>query len=208
MTRAPRLEFHPLTPERWPDLEALFGPRGACGGCWCMTWRRRRPDFEANKGIGNKRAFKKIVTANQQPGVIAYCKGEPVAWCAIAPRSVYVSLERSRVLKLVDDQPVWSITCLFIRRDFRRRGVSSLLIKAAVKFAAGRGAKIIEGYPVEPYTAAMPDAFAWTGIPASFHKAGFTEIARRSKTRPIMRKGVSTNSRRRIVGKRSEGGAR
>ena len=104
---------------------------------------------------------------------------------------MYVALERSRVLKPVDDQPapgVWSISCLFIARPHRRKGVSSKLIRAAAKFAKSRGAKIIEGYPVEPYTDAMPDAFAWTGLPESFARAGFKEVARRSKSRPIVRK--------------------
>ncbi|MBI5864424.1 MAG: GNAT family N-acetyltransferase [Planctomycetes bacterium] len=185
-----RLDFHPLTPDRWPDLEKLFGPRGACGGCWCMAWRRPRGEWEKSKGEPNRKAFKKIVESNEPPGVLAYAGGEPVGWCAIAPRQTYVVLERSRVLKPVDDRPVWSVSCYFIAREWRRRGVSVGLLQAAANFAKSRGAKLIEGYPVVPYTARMPDAFAWTGIPQTFEKAGFTEVARRSKARPIFRREV------------------
>ncbi|MDY7109235.1 MAG: GNAT family N-acetyltransferase [Planctomycetota bacterium] len=183
-----RLAFHPLTPERWGDLEALFGERGACGGCWCMWWRMTRAEFEKKKGAPNKRAFRKIVRDGHEPGVLAYVDGEPAGWCAIAPREEYPSLNRSRVLKPIDEKPVWSITCFFVARPHRRSGLSVKLIEAAVQYARRGGAKIVEGYPVEPRKGAIPDAFAWTGLPAAFEKARFREVLRRSPTRPIMRR--------------------
>ena len=183
----PGVEFRPLTPERWPDLEALFGARGACGGCWCMAWRLKRSEFDRGKGEGNRRAFRAIVTSGAEPGVLAYAGGEPVAWCAVAPREVYAALGRSRVLAPVDDRPVWSISCLFVTRRMRRSGVSAPLIRAAVSHAAAHGAEAVEAYPVEPYSGEMPAAFAWTGIASAFRRAGFKEVARRSRTRPIMR---------------------
>jgi len=183
-----RLALHPLTDERWGDLEKLFGERGACGGCWCMWWRLTRAEFEKKKGAPNKRAFRKIVRAGEEPGILAYAGDEPIGWCAIAPREMYPSLNRSRILKPVDDKPVWSITCFFIARPHRRRGVSVRLIDAAVKHARAHGAKIIEGYPVRPRKESIPDAFAWTGVPSAFQRAGFREVLRRSPTRPIMRR--------------------
>ena len=182
------LEFHPLTPERWADLEELFGPRGACGGCWCMWWRLSRSQWTKQKGAGNRRTFRKLVQAGNPPGLLAYSQGRPVAWCALGPREIYPVLERSRTLARVDDRPVWSITCLFVARPFRRRGVTAKLLAASVQWARRRGARIVEGYPVEPRQAALPDAFAWTGTASAFRKAGFGEVARRSATRPIMRK--------------------
>jgi GNAT superfamily N-acetyltransferase len=181
------LRFRPATPARWYDVEKLFGERGACGGCWCMFWRLPRKDFDAGKGAGNKRAFQKIVGSGEKPGVIAYSGREPVAWCAVARREDYVALERSRILQPVDDQPVWSISCLFVKKPYRRRGVSAQLLRAAVEFAAGQGAKVVEGYPVEPSMPKMPDPFLWHGVPSAFLAAGFKEVLRRSKSRPIMR---------------------
>lgn len=145
-----KLTFHPATPARWPDVEELFGERGACGGCWCMTWRLPRAKFLANQGPTNKRSFRKIVRSGAQPGVLAYADGKPVGWCAVAPRSEFSFLDRSRVLAPVDDQPVWSVTCFFVAKEWRRRGLSVKLLKAAVAFAGKRGAKIVEGYPQEP----------------------------------------------------------
>lgn len=187
-SRTEKVTFHVLTAKRWPDLEKLFGARGACGGCWCMWWRLRRAEFERQKGEGNRRAFRKLVRKGAEPGVLAYAGGEPVGWCAVAPREEYRVLANSRVLRPVDEQAVWSVTCFFILREWRRRGLSVKLLRAAADFARRRGAKIVEGYPVVARKGKMPDAFAWSGLPGSFLGAGFREVARHSPVRPIMRK--------------------
>jgi len=179
--------FFPLTEDRWGDFENLFGERGACGGCWCMTWRLKSSEFEKNKGHGNKKLMKKIVTSGEIPGILAYDGREPVGWCAAAPRETYVRLENSRVLKPIDNKPVWSVSCLFIRKSYRRKGLSVQLLRAIVQHCKSLGATIIEAYPVIPYNEKMPDAFAWTGILSSYIKAGFQEAERRSESRPIMR---------------------
>ena len=152
-----------------------------------MFWRVPRKQFEAQKGEGNKRALKGIVNAGKKPGIIAYAGKEAIAWCAVAPRETYVGLETSRLLKPVDDKPVWSISCLFVKRPYRRQGVSAQLLKAAVDFAVKQGATVVEGYPVEPSMDKMPDPFLWHGLPSAFKAAGFKEVLRRSKARPIMR---------------------
>jgi len=183
----PPFDFHPVTAKRWRDLEALFGPRGACGGCWCMWWRLTPAEFNRQKGDGNKRAMKEIVDSGQVPGILAYAQKEPVGWCSIGPREVFPRLERSRILKRVDQQPVWPVVCFFVAKSFRGRGISGKLLEAAVDYAQKQGARIVEGYPVEPKKDHMPDLFAYHGLASAFRKAGFVEVARRSETRPIMR---------------------
>ncbi|HEX9053973.1 MAG TPA: GNAT family N-acetyltransferase [Gemmatimonadales bacterium] len=183
------LEIEPATADRWADVVALFGRRGACGGCWCMYWRRSAAEYERGKGRGNRDALRRLVARGATPGLLAYAGGAPVGWCAVAPREAYPRLERARVLKRIDDRPVWSVVCLFVAKKCRRRGVSVALLEAAAAFAASRGARILEGYPVEP-RGAMPDAFAWTGTAAAFRAAGFREAARGSPTRPIMRRAL------------------
>lgn len=183
------LTFHPLTPERWPDLEALFGPRGACGGCWCMWWRLPRSAFNVGKGEGNKEAFRLLVESGEEPGTLAYVDGKAVGWCAVEPREAYPVLERSRILKRVDEAAVWSVTCFFVAKGYRRQGVTVQLLEHAVAHAREHGAQVVEGYPVEPRSGETADAFAFTGTAAAFRHAGFVEVARRSETRPIMRHG-------------------
>ena len=181
------LEFYPLTPERWADFEKLFGKSGACGGCWCMWWRLKRSEFERQKGEGNRRAMKRIVDSGEVPGILAYTKGQPIAWCSVAPKEAYPTLERSRTLKRVDDKPVWSIVCFFVAKPFRGKGITGKLLRAAIEYVQKQGGKIVEGYPVEPKEGRIPDAFAYMGLASAFRKAGFVEVVRRSETRPIMR---------------------
>jgi GNAT superfamily N-acetyltransferase len=179
-------DFHPLTPARWGDFETLFGERGACGGCWCMWWRIPRSQYNNQKGEKNRRAMNALVKAGEVPGILAYLDGKPVAWCSVAPRESFSGLERSRILKPVDEQPVWSIVCFFIAKEHRRKGLSVKLLKAAIEYVRQRGGRIVEGYPVESKKD-QPDAFVWTGLASAFAKAGFKEVERRSGSRPIMR---------------------
>lgn len=187
MKRKDVLTFLPLDKFHWDDFVTLFGERGACGGCWCMAWRLKSKDFEDKKGVSNKLSMKKIVFNNELPGIIAYYNSEPIGWCAFAPREKYVRLNSSRVLAPIDNKPVWSISCFFIKKDFRKKGLSVKLIKAVIKYCKNKKIGILEAYPQEPYDSNIPAAFAWTGIPAAFKKAGFIISEKRSPKRPIMR---------------------
>ena len=185
------LKILPLTPTRWHHLEELFGERGACGGCWCMWWRIKRSDWEKQKGEENKAAFRQYIESGGRPGLLAFSGNEPVGWIAIEPREHYPVLGRSRTLKPIDEEKVWSVTCFFIRRDYRRRGVGRALVRAAVGHVRKKKGRIVEAYPTEPKSEGrMPDAFAWHGVLSMFTSEGFVEVARRSATRPIVRKAV------------------
>jgi len=186
-TRITNLTCQPLTPERWTDFEYLFGPRGACGGCWCMWWKLTNADMEHMKGDGNRQAQKSFVKAGNVPGILLYQGSIPIGWCAVEPRENYQRLERSRVLKPVDDMKVWSITCFFVAKDFRHQGVTVHLLRAAIGHVSRQGGIILEGYPTNAITKTVPGAFVYTGLASAFRKSGFTEIARRSKSRPIFR---------------------
>ena len=184
-----KISVVPLTAGRWDDFERLFGSKGACGGCWCMYWRLKRAEFIRSKGEGNKKHFKKIVYKQQPaPGLLLYAGNEPAGWCALAPRSEYPVLNHSRILKPVDDQLVWSIVCFFIDKNFRRMGLTEIFLEYALKFCKNEGAEIVEGYPVDVKdNEEYPEVFAYTGIASAYLKAGFTEVARRSPKRPVMR---------------------
>jgi GNAT superfamily N-acetyltransferase len=187
----PQLTFHPLTPDRWDDLERLFGPdRGADSGCWCMFWRLRRSEFHALGKTKRKAAFRKLVKAGAPLGILAYEGPRPVGWCAVAPRVATPALERSPVCKPVDEQPVWSITCFFVDPKARRDGVMAALIEAAVKHARQHGAKIVEAYPRDPGGARIDSASGYVGLVEPFLEQGFQEIARRTPKRPFLRRSL------------------
>jgi len=182
-----KLTFKPLCKKTWYDFETLFGEHGACGGCWCMSWRLSRSDFEKRKGDGNKKAMKQLVKKGEQIGIIAYLNGKPIGWCAVAPREKYIKLENARVLKRIDDEPVWSITCFFLLKDLRRKSYSVEILKGVIDYCRKKKVKILEAYPILPYSNNIPAAFAWTGFLSSFEKAGFKVAKRWSNARPIMR---------------------
>jgi GNAT superfamily N-acetyltransferase len=180
------LSFHPLTQKLWRDFELLFGRNGACGGCWCMYWKLRGKAFSENTGDAARQMQKSIVDAKTVPGLLAYSDGYPVGWIAVEPRSAYPKLAHSRVLKPVDDEPVWSITCFFVEKKHRRKGITVELLKAAVDYVRKQGGKIVEGYPMDT-SQNQADAFIYTGTASAFRQAGFVEVARNAPTRPIFR---------------------
>jgi GNAT superfamily N-acetyltransferase len=195
-----RFYYKPVTIEQWYDLQSLFGPRGAVGGCWCMWWRIKRSEFENQKGEENRQSMQAIIVSGEVPGLLAYRrgsqnddKGTPVGWCSLAPRETFPVFERSRILKPVDDQPVWSLVCFFVAKNYRRQGVNGFLLEAAIDYASRQGAKILEGYPVDPKKDSAPDPFVYTGLASAFRRAGFIEVERRSETRPIMRYYIQKN---------------
>jgi GNAT superfamily N-acetyltransferase len=181
-----QLSFAPLTMDCWDAFEQLFGKRGACGGCWCMWFRLTNDEFKRQKGEANRAAMKSLVKAGHIPGILAFHDDTPVGWCSVAPRQEFPRLQRSRVSKAVDEQPVWSIVCFFIAKTYRGKGVATHLLEEAVAFAAKQGGTIVEGYPLDPKRK-MPDVFAYHGLVSSFRQVGFEEVARRSANRPIMR---------------------
>ena len=180
----PRIE--PLTPERWPDFERLFGPNGACAGCWCMWWRLTRKAFDAGAGEPNRAAFRAVVEAGPPPGLLAYVEGKPVGWCQVTPRTALPTLDRSRLLKPVDDRPVWSLSCFFISAGYRRRGLNAALIEAAKDYARRSGAALLEAYPWQT-AEKKASSTIYTGQASTFLRLGFFEVARRAPHRPIMR---------------------
>jgi GNAT superfamily N-acetyltransferase len=177
------LTIRPLTPDLWPALEDLFGAIGACNGCWCMYGRigsayRKRPREE------NKTDFRDIVMRGPSPGLLAFDGDVPVGWCQLTPRSALPWLDRNWRLKPVDDEPVWSLSCLYVRKGYRRRGVTSRLIAAAIEAARRAQAPALEAHP---FDAEVSPSASGSGYASTFARAGFVEVARRTPARPIMR---------------------
>ena len=152
-----------------------------------MWWRETRADFDRYQGEGNRQLMKELVDAGQAPGVIAYIDNQPIGWCSIAPRENYSSLNRSRVLKPIDEKPVWSIVCFFVAKGYRGKGLISDLIKAAVDYAGANGGKIVETYPTIPRGRKLAPVSSFMGFPDVFERAGFVLVAQPSEARAIMR---------------------
>jgi GNAT superfamily N-acetyltransferase len=172
------VQFHPLTADRWSDLQRLFGEHGASGGCWCMFWRVTRSESDRLGSDGRQQAFKRIVKSGEITGILAYSGDEPIGWCSIAPRETFGALDRSRTLKRIDDQAVWSIVCFFVARPFRHSDLMAQLLAAAIDYAAAEGAKIVEGYPIDTKGLSRASVELYMGVASAFKAAGFVVVRR------------------------------
>lgn len=178
-----QLTIHALTPDLWPALEDLFGQKGACQGCWCMYWRigaayRRRSASE------NKCDFQNIVKMGPPPGLLAFAGDVAVGWCQLTPRDSLPWLNRYWRLRRIDEVPVWAISCFYIRRGYRRKGVTAALIVAAIEAARRAHAPALEAYPLD---AAKSPSASGTGYVSTFRRLGFKTVVRHTEARPIMR---------------------
>lgn len=182
------MKVEPVTPERWPDLERLFGPSGAYSGCWCTFFRMTRAEFDAAGSAARKAFLRDVVTSGDHPppGLLAYEKGEPVAWVAVAPREETPSLDRSRVSKSPDGRPSWAITCYFIRRDARGKGMMAKLTDAAARYAKKQGATLVEAWPLAKTD--LSGCAGFTGLASTLEACGFEEVARPTANRVYMRR--------------------
>ena len=180
------LTVSPVTAEHWPALEDLFGRAGASNGCWCMYWRIG-PRYRDRPREDNKRDLERLARSRQPPGLLAFDGGNCVGWCELAPRADLDWLARGRHFRPVDDLPVWSLPCFYVRRTHRRQGVMGTLIGAAVGVAAAADAPALEAYPVDT---AVPGHTRnlFLGVASVFAEHGFQVVARRQPDRPVMRK--------------------
>lgn len=178
-----KLQFHPVTRERLADLARFSEQQGKFRYCSCMRWRMRSTEFRRSTKEGRVAALEGLVRQGTPVGILAYSDGEPVGWCSIAPRQTYRALERYRALPRLDDAQVWSMVCFFVDRHVRRQGITLGLLRAAVDYARSHGAKVIEGYPVEPGSR----LYTYMGSPSTFRRAGFRDVTPAGQARQVMR---------------------
>jgi GNAT superfamily N-acetyltransferase len=188
------IEVVPLTPERWLDLERLFGLAGAYSNCWCTFQRQTGREFAAgcaNRGAGNRALLRTLTGSGSPPGLLAYRDGEPVGWVSVGPRSEFGRILRSPITRLTPaeatDDRVWAIVCFWILRGERGKGLGRRLLGAAIEHARTAGAASLEGYPVDTHGRRIPNSDAFTGTLDLFTGAGFEQAAERVAGRPVVR---------------------
>lgn len=186
------LDVRPVTPERWDDLEQLFGPNGSISGCWCMWWRLSGRQWDELGADRRRRALHRLVTGGEVPGLLAYRDARPVGWVSLGPRERFGRIQRSPVLGRAGSggSRVWSIVCFYLPARERRGGVGRALLDAAVDHAREQGAGTLEAYPVD--LAAVDRRWSsnelFTGVLTMFLDAGFQEVARHRPNRPVVRR--------------------
>ncbi|WP_406830257.1 GNAT family N-acetyltransferase [Pedococcus sp. KACC 23699] len=191
-----RWETHAVTPDRFEDFADIVNPTRRENQCWCLSHRLTAPQIRELGGGSRQRAMRALCEREHPPGVVTYLDGTPVGWCSISPRSEIPRLEASKLIRPVDDVPVWSIICIVVRSGYRKRGVTHQLIEGAVAYAASRGAPAVEAHPVDP-EGRMDLTMAFVGTRGMFEKAGFevigtTDAVASKMPRLVMRRDLRT----------------
>jgi GNAT superfamily N-acetyltransferase len=178
-----------LEPGLWPQLEALFGRNGACGGCWCWHWRLAEGEhWDDVKGEVAHERLHQAVQSGGVHGILAFDGETPVGWCSFEPRASLPRLERSPRFKGRPGEGVWFVGCFFIQRGWRRRGLSELLLKHAIGAIESKGARVVEAVPTATHGRPQADAFLFTGTCEIFERQGFGAVASASGTTSVMRR--------------------
>lgn len=182
-----KVTVRPLTPDLWPALADLLGGEGAAGRCWCIYWRIG-PAYRQRPADDNRNAFRAVVNEGPSPGLLAFAGDLPVGWCQVTPRHAIPAIHRMWRLRPVDefsdDALMWSISCLYVRKGYRKQGITAALVAGAVEAARRAGAPAIEAYP---FDASVSPSTTGSGYASTFQRAGFITVARRVPARPIMR---------------------
>ena len=148
--------------KNWKDFESFFESRGSPHFCWCMVWRPKKGTLNKSE---KKSYMKNSVQSGTPVGLLAYVNGTPAGWCSVAPRDTYRNLGGTEINGIV-----WSLVCFFIKREYRGRGMSKMLIEEAKKYAKQNGADYLEAYPVLPPS----QSYRFMGSVPMFEQMGFT----------------------------------
>ena len=174
------LAFKPVTRATAGDFETLFGAPGGPKPCWCMTWRATPEEIKDNKGPARRRQILGRIADGVPVGLLGYAAGEPVAWVSIAPRDTFCNLGGPAD---IPEQKVFSLTCMYVRRQLRGEGLGRQLIAAAIAHAQAHRADILEAYPVAPSS----PSYRFMGFVPAFEGFGFVEVGKAGTRRQVMR---------------------
>ncbi|SMF51136.1 GNAT family N-acetyltransferase [Neorhizobium sp. CSC1952] len=183
---------YPLTPDRWDDFVTLFGPNGACYGCWCTYFRVPAAERKALDGAAKKEFIHRRLENGPPPGLLGYVGDRPAGWVQVGPRADVPQWNSPRTVSRpldpadAEDPSVWAVSCFFIGSRYRGKGNSHRILDAAVRFARESGARILESCPMEQAKTSKSLGL-YVGSMRVFEGAGFREIARRKDGRPLMR---------------------
>lgn len=186
------LQIHPLTADRTADFTALFGPQGACYGCWCTYFRLPPKQRQALDGDGKRGHMLARIAAGPPPGLLAYGGDLPVGWMQIGPRADVPQWNNPNRSSTplpdapADDPGVWAISCFFFRPKVRGQGLSTAMLAGGIAYARANGARLIEASPMDRARQSKSVGL-FVGSTSTFLRAGFAQVACRKEGRPLVR---------------------
>lgn len=179
-------------PDDWPALSELLEQKGPVENCWCTYFRMTAKERASCGPAERKDRLRDLVESGERVGVLASVDGAPAGWIGVGPRQGFPRLRGSRVAKPVegdDPERIWSVVCLYVAREHRRRGLVEALIDRAVQWARDEKADVIEAYPEDDRDPAVEiDRSSFHGRVSTFESRGFTVVEPRLQRRALVRK--------------------
>jgi len=183
-----------LSKKTWPDFERLFSQKNGWDFCWCMHFHRPRglPKNKwlytrAERGVRNRREKRELVERECGHGILVYAKGEPVGWCQYGPREELPRIDNSRKYRGLAPEGgtdrLWRITCFAVLKKYRKRGVATTALKAALGAIRKKGGGLVEAYPITRWETRAFGNESTHGTARMFEKAGFNAVAPFGSTR-------------------------
>lgn len=189
-----------LSATTYPDFEQLAA-KGGRGSCWCTAYQRTRPhrknlSREARKQLNRK--FKgMLVKEGRSHAALVYDGEIPVGWCQYGTQDELPRIDEWRAPSRLAYQPpsgeekLWRITCFYVDRKYREKGVAKAALRAALSSIQSRGGGVVEAYPVVSMKTVANPEMLWFGTPSMFEKEGFRRVAPLGRSLVLMRKTIA-----------------
>jgi GNAT superfamily N-acetyltransferase len=187
----PEVDIRPATRDRFDDAQRALGGGGDGRSCQCQWWTITNAEFQRSTAEERGELLRAEMEGELPPALIAYVDGQAAGWVRVGPRTRQVRLSRTKQLVAAteeawDDESVWAVTCFVVRAEHRGAGLTDRLLAAAVDFAAAHGARVVEGYPVDPAVGTRkPANELYRGVVSTFARAGFREVDRPKPDRAV-----------------------
>ena len=176
-----------LTMNTWPNFEELVQKhKGFWGGCWCTYFHQKPPEYkkspEANKGLKER-----LVKEGKTHAALVFHQKTCVAWCQFgSPQELPNIYHKKEVLSKMT-LPDWRITCFFVDKEYRKKGLAVFALGGAVALIKEQGGGVIESYPQETGGKKVSSSFLYNGTKEIFEKVGFNYEGSKGKNHCIMR---------------------
>jgi GNAT superfamily N-acetyltransferase len=184
------LSIKALNVETWKDFEHLVQKHnGVWGGCWCTAFHPKPP--EKHRSAEDAQAYKKrLVQADCAHAALVYDGDTCVAWCQFGPPQELPNIYHRREVESKMTMPDWRITCIFVDRDHRKKGLSLFALNGVLELIKDSGGGVVESYPQDTAGRKVSNSFLYNGAKQIFEKAGFSYEGKKGKNHCIMRKTI------------------
>ena len=190
-------EIKALTPDTWPDFEALVERTGGLfSGCWCVHFHHGVPDGRG-EDEPNRDFKRRMVEAGVAHAALVYDGDLAIAWAEYGtPEELPGIHHRKEYLATAGRLPDYRITCIQVEKVHRGKGLASVALRGAVDLIAQAGGGVVEGYPHDTGGVRKKNSsFLYNGTRTMYEREGFTYDRPKGQGNCVMVREVALSTR-------------